>query len=674
MTPRRISPSPAHGSDADVQRLQRILHHLPVVLFELDAETRLTLIEGYGLNQASSATAELVGKTAREISQMLTIPDFDATLRRLYAGESVEFTVGIGDEWFETRAQPIMGAKGRLEGAVGVTFNASARHRAQEALSLSEARYRAMIDNIEDGYYEVDLSGKFTSVNDALCRMLGYPAEELVSGQLRSFRSVTPSEDADRAQRAFNHVYKTGKPMRSIEGRARRSDGREIVVELSVSLRHDAHGAAAGFRGIVRDITDRKAVEEALAQRMVLLSVLEQVDQELSQTLELDKVLMVALNAASVLSSADLAFIGLVEGDAIRIVRSTSQTAGAVGRTLAMDHGVVGRAMRLRQGQYVPDVAQDKDYRPDVAETVSQIAVPLIVHDRLLGVLNVETTRRGQFTEATFEYVQMLTARIASAVENARLFEQNVGQLEELRKLYGQVTQLEQLKTDMIRIASHDLRSPLGIIVGYLDILTFDLEPVLSEEQIGYFDAMRRAAERIQRMSTEILSLERVNTLANQPRVTVSLNDLVLRTLVDYRDAARQKDINLITQLETQPLHVMADIVSLPEAIDNLVSNAIKYTPAGGFVTVKVARDGGQRAIVDVIDTGLGIREESQSRLFEPFYRVKSEETARIDGTGLGLYLVKRIIEQHGGEMHFRSTFGQGSQFGFTLPLAGESA
>lgn len=526
------------------------------------------------------------------------------------------------------------------------------------------------LDNLEDGYYEVNLRGEFTQVNDALCRILSMTKADML-GDGSSFRAFTDDENADKTERAFNHVYKTGQPLRALEGKAFLADGSQIYLELSVSLLNNEHGDPVGFHGIVRDVTDRKAVEEALAQRMVFLSVLQQVDLELNQTLELEKVLVVALNAVMLLSYASNSFIALIDGGVLRIARQANLPHTTF--ELPLEHGIIGRALRTERAQFVRDVALDPDYISDTADTQAEIAIPLHTHNKLLGVLNLETNDMTRFTDEVFEYMQLLSARIASAIENARLYEQSQAHLSELRDLYTQLSGLEQLKTDMIRIASHDLRTPLGIIVGYLDILAFDLDPILNGEQRQYMDAMRRSAERIQRMSTEILSLERVNALRNQPRQPLPMADLVSKVIIDHRDSARQKGVNLISDLAMNPpLMVLADLTSLPEAVDNLIGNAIKYTAEDGFVTVRLQPEGADYLRFEVVDTGIGIRDEHQTRLFEPFYRVKSDETIKIDGTGLGLYLVKRIIDQHNGEMYFHSIHGEGSTFGFLLPLVSE--
>ena len=646
------------------------LHHLPVVTFALDRHGIVTLYDQGSVASASFTESSVQGRHFSEIASKAGIANAEALFDQVLRGSPVALSVDFGRRQFIMRAVPMPDAHGVVQSLLGVVIEITHIPIQREGSIATQEPFRAIIDSIEDGYYEVDLAGRFTLINQAMADILGLPHSALLQGEVFSFERFADEQQAQQARQLYRRVLRTGQPVRAADGQVIRPDGTERSIEVSISLLRAADGRPCGYRGIVRDVTGRRVVEAALAERIRLLSLLQGVDDELNLTLDLDQVALVGLSSAMRLSGAEAGFIGLLEDDpdVLRVLRAVGLPEHSdTRRILPAATGVVGRAMRLRQPQVVIDVASDPDYVPDIPGTRAEIAIPLITHDRLLGVLNLETTQPDQFSPTVVEFVQILSTRTAAAIENARLYALSQRQLEQMRDVYSQLSALEQLKTDMIRIASHDLRSPLGIIFGYLDILSFDLDAALNDEQRSYFEAMRRAAVRIQRMSTEILSLERVNALRNLPRTRVNLNELATQAIIDHHDAARQKHINLITDIG-EPMHVLADAASLPEAMTNLIGNAIKYTPEGGFVTVTLRR-AGDRAEFEVADTGMGIREDDQKRLFEPFYRVKSEESAHIDGTGLGLYLVRRIVELHNGTLHFASEFGKGSQFGFTMPL-----
>ena len=223
------------------------------------------------------------------------------------------------------------------------------------------------------------------------------------------------------------------------------------------------------------------------------------------------------------------------------------------------------------------------------------------------------------------------------------------------------------MKRQMIRVAAHDLRSPLGVVSGYVAILQEELSQEI-ERFRPYLEPIERAVQRMNRMTTDVLSLERIHAAQGNAWQSFSLRELVERSVLDNREQASQKKLQVSADLTPDSAMLLGDPVQVYEAVVNLVNNAIKYTPPGGQVTVKLSINGGL-AVREVKDTGIGVPDESKAKLFQPFYRVKTQETRLIDGTGLGLYLVKGIIERHGGVMRFESEHGKGSTFGFEMPL-----
>lgn len=231
---------------------------------------------------------------------------------------------------------------------------------------------------------------------------------------------------------------------------------------------------------------------------------------------------------------------------------------------------------------------------------------------------------------------------------------------QERETLLSRITDLEQLKSDMIRVAAHDLRAPLSIVMGYAGLLDGD---DLTPSQHDFVEQISAGAMRMERMIRDILSLERIEAYASGQQEPVNLTPMVQKAFEERRLQAEQKDQTYSLTLPQQPVVVMGDAVQLREAVDNLIGNAIKYTPQSGHVMVRLTDTGR----FEVEDTGCGIPENQQKSLFSPFFRARTAETQNIEGTGLGLHLVKRIIERHKGKMHFRSEYGKGSVFGFQL-------
>ncbi|PJF40576.1 MAG: GAF domain-containing protein [Chloroflexi bacterium] len=231
---------------------------------------------------------------------------------------------------------------------------------------------------------------------------------------------------------------------------------------------------------------------------------------------------------------------------------------------------------------------------------------------------------------------------------------------------------LHRFKSDMLKMASHDLRSPLGLITGYSDMIELDLPP--GETPIrDYLAAIRRATDRMSNLLDDLLRVEKIRSSPLELVEQINLGDIVYTVISNMEPAASQKQQTLEAAIELDNLPgIMVDPVLIRQAMENLVSNAIKYTPEGGHIIVKASYDAERFSFV-VEDNGIGIPANQIERVFDPFYRAKQAGTEDTPGQGVGLNLVKTIIERHKGEIWVESEVGVGSRFGFWLPMSSRS-
>lgn len=226
---------------------------------------------------------------------------------------------------------------------------------------------------------------------------------------------------------------------------------------------------------------------------------------------------------------------------------------------------------------------------------------------------------------------------------------------------------LTRLKTHLLHMASHDLKNPLGVLLGYLDMMREDAQNGIVPDP-NFVDGMFRAVERMEGLIQTLLSQERIEAQGAQIRQRIDPVAILNEVVTDMMPSADAKDHDVVLDIGENMSVISGDPIELREAMGNLVSNAIKYTPEQGRVTIRMATED-NRLYFSVIDTGLGIPADQQNMIFNKYFRAKSAATAEIEGTGLGLSLVKTVVEAHGGKVWFQSEEGAGSTFGFWLPV-----
>ncbi|HEX2618792.1 MAG TPA: PAS domain-containing sensor histidine kinase [Phototrophicaceae bacterium] len=533
--------------------------------------------------------------------------------------------------------------------------------RMAKSTALSHEYLNNVLMSMAGSLLVIGTDASIKMVNQATLDLTGFTEAELIGKPIETlFDSDTFSSARDiLSKRGFvrhgERIYKT-------------KDGKGVTVSFSSAIMRDQHKRVFGIVCVAQDISALKELEGELNNRLTQMEILHQVDEELTHTLSINYVLTMGLDMTMRLSGSAAGAIALISAGQLNPVLAIGYPV-AISKNGCIRNGITERVVRQQRAEMVLEVRSDPDYVVVMNATNALIAIPLVSQDNLLGVLQLETSRPDNFTGETFRFLQLITARIAVAIDNAGLYDTSRRQLDELKYLYTQVSNLEQMKTDMIRVAAHDLRNPLTNLALSTSILRRTLDPQIVGQYKDRLDDINRSIERMQNITTNILSLERINNAATGEFTgLVNLQTAIIQAFDDHQAQAKDKKQTYTASLPEAPLFVQGDSFELHEAVANFISNAIKYTPEGGEVTVTLRQNGGS-AIFEVTDTGFGIPEDQQTRLFEPFYRVHMEETQNIEGTGLGLHLVRQIIERHKGSIRFQSKKGEGSVFGFNLPL-----
>lgn len=233
--------------------------------------------------------------------------------------------------------------------------------------------------------------------------------------------------------------------------------------------------------------------------------------------------------------------------------------------------------------------------------------------------------------------------------------------------LLNSVQALNQHRARLFRLLSHDLRQPLTVLMGYIQLADFALKQNNIQVLQGYIEQISKGSHDLAELLEEVLLLDRLQEIRRNTWEMISLNQICENALEKHYSMISLKGQKLSIDLTEEAARCRGLSLYLREAVSNLIGNAAKYTPEKGSIKIRLWEQD-NRWYFEVIDTGYGVSEEKQKHLFEPFYRAQEPGTQDIKGSGLGLNLVKEIVEQHGGEVYFKSELGKGSTFGFWLP------
>ena len=285
----------------------------------------------------------------------------------------------------------------------------------------------------------------------------------------------------------------------------------------------------------------------------------------------------------------------------------------------------------------------------------SSLTCPLAGHAGPVGFLFFSSFRPGTYQDAHVAVYELVASQLAVIVEKSRL--------------YQELLELDRLKDRMLGMAAHDLRNPLGLVLGNLELLQAGLGGQLSPQGARLVHRAMHAAERMVVLVDELLDVSAIESgelVLNE--APLELGSWAAQLVDDQRVLASSKGIELVTELPGEPLRLVVDAHRLDQVLINLIGNAVKYSPPGTQTLVRV-RPQGSEVWIEVEDEGPGIPEDEQHLLFEPFGRTSVRPTGGETSTGLGLAIGRRLIEAHGGSVEVDSAPGRGSLFRVRLPL-----
>jgi signal transduction histidine kinase len=439
--------------------------------------------------------------------------------------------------------------------------------------------------------------------------------------------------------------------------------------EIEVATTLAAQGAIAIRNANLMQQLDLRTRE--LARSVEELEGLRHVGEAVSSSLDLQEVLATIIAHAVELSGTEggsiFEFDDRAEAFEVRTAFGTSEELLAALRAtrIGLRETLVGRAALTRRPVAVADIAQ-VPLDPHLTHLASAgwrsiLAVPLVREDRILGAFVVRRRTPGEFPQATIELVETFASQSALAIQNARLFQ-------ELALKSRELEVASRHKSEFLASMSHELRTPLNAVIGFSDVLLDRLFGDLNAKQETYLEQIRGSGRHLLDLLNDILDLSKVEAGKMELQLeSTSLRGALEHGIAMVSERASRQDLSLHLTVEDGVDIVIADPLRLKQVILNLLTNAVKFTPSGGSIDASAMRVGDEIHVA-VTDSGTGIAESEQTRIFEAFQQGRRDVSAAAEGTGLGLTLSRRIVELHGGDLWLNSQVGHGSTFTFSLP------
>ncbi len=386
------------------------------------------------------------------------------------------------------------------------------------------------------------------------------------------------------------------------------------------------------------------ATDQELTMRVDELRQLRRVDLLLNETLDMDRAMQYTLEWAGRLSDAAVGYLGWISGDPPS-VRAVHHYGLAVDDTLPM-------SLERMYPEIMEVVASGKTHRSEKRRT---LFVPVVVNQRVAGVAVLKRDNGRDFTPAQQDIAERVVSRGAVAIENARL--------------YAAVQAADRAKSEFVGIVAHDLKTPMTSIAGYAD-LTLMEKDTLQERQVEFLNNIRNTVKRMEMLVSDLSDISRIESgHFRMDEIRVTVEDIVQAVKDNTLPQINARGHHFVAKIEPGLPQMWVDYYRLLQVLTNLVSNAYKYTPDNGTITLE-ARRAGDRIQFSVTDTGIGLTPEAVAMLGTKFWRAEDDYTRSQPGTGLGFAITRALVEQMGSRIDIQSQIGKGSTFTFSVAIA----
>jgi len=655
-------------SDLTARHLAQVVESSDDAIISKDLNGVITSWNQAAERMFGYARAEAVGASIRMIIPADRQGEEDMVLARIRAGEPVAHFETIRQHKDGSRipislsVSPIYDDAGHVIGASKIARDISDRKRAD----VAARRLAAVVESSDDAIVTKNLDGIITSWNPAAERMFGYTAAEAVG---RSIRIVIP-DDLQHEEDTVLAKVRAGDVVDHYETTRQRKDGTRLPISLSVSPIRNSAGEIVGASKVARDVSERMRLQAAAHEQATITEKLGEVGTLVASQLDRDTIVQQVTDTATELTGAEFgAFFYNVRdpksGDAYMLYTlSGAAKAAFADFPQPRATAIFGPTFRGEGTVRLDDVTQDPRYGqsspffgmpPGHLPVRSYLAVPVTrASGAVLGGLFFAHSQPGVFTAQHARLAEGVATWASVALENARL--------------YVEAQEANRMKDEFLAVLSHELRTPLNAIVGYSRLLRGGI--LSGEKAERGLETLERNANWLTQIVEDVLDVSRIVSgkirLNVQP---VALTAIVDNAVATVQPAADAKGVRLQTIADPRVGPVSGDPDRLQQVVWNLLANAVKFTPKEGRVQARVERVNSHVEVI-VSDTGVGIPPDFLPYVFDRFRQAEAATTRHSGGLGLGLAIVRHIVEMHGGTVQASSDgAGQGATFRVRLPL-----
>ncbi|MBP2029657.1 PAS domain S-box-containing protein [Methanohalophilus levihalophilus] len=612
---------------------------------------------------------EVIGKQASAIYGSTDAPYLDIYTKVAQTGEVYQFETFFPptDKYFVISVFSLKGNQ-----FATVFGDITEQKKAEISLKESEENYRLIFETAANLITSVNEEGIIVDCNHRIQTFLGYERDEVVGQHLSK---IVHPECMDEAMASLSEVLATGFSYNQ-EYKMVRKDGALIDVVVNSSGLTNRHGRFERAIFIVNDVTERKRNEERIRYLDSILRSIRNVNQIIVKEKDPFRLIQEICTTLTEGHGYSNTWICLLDqnkipvvvkeaglGDSYKLLLEQLDNEGLPHCTLeALTKNTIMRCIRSSEDCNACLISQACE---DSVVFVSKLEYK----NRIYGVISTAVPVEFSEDEEVIELFEEVVGDISFALSNLEL--EAIREDAEFSLIQSKIAAEEanRTKSEFLANMSHELRTPLNSIIGFSQLLKNENYGELNEKQAKYISNVLGSGKHLLELINNVLDLSKIESgkMDYTPQL-MNISELIIETISQMEPLAKSKSISLDFTLDYDELEICADRLKLKEVLYNLLSNAIKFTPDYGKICVNSRIDNDELKVL-ISDSGIGISPENLNTIFDPFRQVESSTSRNYGGTGLGLALVRKYVEMHGGEIWVESEVGKGSTFTFTVPL-----